>query len=371
MKFQVSREGLLRGLATSMRAVSLKSTLPILANVCLSTEGSKVKLSTTNLELGVNYWVNAEIENEGSLSVPARVFLEFINSLVSETVGISAKEEVLYLTSDSGEANISGIASAEFPPVPLLSGEPTIFLDPKEFQKAVAQVAFAASADTGRMILNGILTQFASDGLTLVSTDGYRLATKKWKLEGLANESVIIPSRSMFEISRIVAESAVEGEELKVDISKEKNQLLFGLEKAQMATRLLDGTYPNYQQIIPQTYQSRTVVETTELVRAIRTVSVFAKELGSVIKLQLTAGNELILSASTNQLGGSSTSLKASIEGEEVVAAFNQKFLSEALAAISTSQVSLELASATHPMVLRGVGDESYLHLIMPVRMQL
>ena len=181
---------------------------------------------------------------------------------------------------------------------------------------------------------------------------------------------MIIPAKSLFEISRCINEAASEGEELKVEINKEKNQALFGLEKVHMTTRLLDGQYPNYQQIIPQNFISRALIDTEQLNRAVRTAGVFAKDVGSVIKVTFSPSNKITLSASTNQLGDSKTTVEASFEGEQLTMAFNQRYLQEALAVVSTTQISVEITSEKHPAVIKGVGDNSYLHLIMPVRLQ-
>lgn len=371
MKIVVNKENLMKALSTSLRAVSLKATLPILSNICFITEGSnKVRLSSTNLEMGINYALDSKVEREGSLSVPGRVLYEYVSSLPDQGITLDSAEETLKITSSSGEATISGIASSEFPPVPVLTGEATLFLDPKEFQKAVAQVAFSASTDTSRAVLSGILLQFNADNVVMVATDGYRLSEKVWQREVGVSEKVIIPAKSLYEISRVVAESFVEGEELRVEINKEKNQVLFGLDRVSMATRILDGQYPNYTQIIPQNFVTRVLVDSTAFSNALKTASVLAKDLGSVIKIKFSPTGDITFSSSTNQLGSSTTQIKASVEGEELLTAFNQRFITEALNVIPSTQLSLELSSATHPLVIKGVGESSYLHLIMPVRIQ-
>ncbi|OGY27328.1 MAG: DNA polymerase III subunit beta [Candidatus Woykebacteria bacterium RIFCSPHIGHO2_12_FULL_43_10] len=369
MKADLTKENLTKALSTCMRAVSLKASLPILANICFNTEGPKMKFSATNLELGVNYWSEAKTLEEGSISVPARILLEYISSLDVSQISLESKDETLLITSDQGEATIAGISSQEFPPVPTLTEQANIFLDPNEFQKAVAQVAFAASTDASRVVLSGVLLHFSPEALLLVATDGYRLAQKKWDRETGTEQSVIIPAKSLYEISRIVSEAALEGEELKIFLNKEKNQAIFGLDKVHMTTRLLDGNYPNYTQIIPTSFVSRAVVEADKLGKAVRTVSVFARDSGSVIKADFSSST-LALSAQTTQVGDTKTSLPISFEGEPMSVAFNQRFLQEALSAISSTQVSLEMTSPTSPIVVRGVGNESYLHLIMPVRLQ-
>lgn len=370
MKVKMDKNELVKALSTTMRAVSLKANLPVLANVCLSTEGSKLKLSTTNLELGINYWIKANTQREGSLSVPARILLEFINALETKEVDLAVSGEILSINSDQGKATLAGIGASEFPPVPALEENNTLFLNPLEFQKAVNQVAFSASTDSGRAVLNGILLKFSPENLTLVATDGYRLSQKVFEVEIALNESVIIPAKSLYEISRVISESVAEGEELRLNLNREKNLCFFGLEKAHMATRLIDGEYPNYQQIIPPNFVTRVLLESSELAKSLRMVGVFARDMGSVVKIALSPPDSITLSSSTNQVGESQTHLKASVEGQEMALAFNLRYLQEALASITATQISLELASPTQPIVMRGVGDESYLHLIMPVRMQ-
>lgn len=370
MKVKIDKSELVKALTTTMRAVSLKANLPVLGNVCLSTEGSKLKLSTTNLELGINYSVSATTQREGALSVPARVLLEFINALESKEVNLEVNEEILSINSDQGKATLAGISASEFPPVLPVEENNTLFLSPLEFQKAVAQVAFSASTDPGRAVLNGILLNFSPDKLILVATDGYRLSQKVFASEIGINESVIIPAKSLYEISRVISESVSEGEELRLNLNREKNLCFFGLEKVHCATRLIDGQYPNYQQIIPQNFVTRVLLSSSEFAKSLRMVGVFARDLGSVIKITFSPQDSVALSSSTNQVGESQTHLKASVEGEEMVLAFNLRYLQEAFSSISTSQISLEATSPTHPILLRSVGDDSYLHLIMPVRMQ-
>ncbi|MCL5411835.1 MAG: DNA polymerase III subunit beta [Patescibacteria group bacterium] len=370
MRLSVMQENLLKSLSLVGRCVSAKQALPVLSNILLQTEDGRLKLCATNLETSITLWLGAKVEIEGSITVPARLLIEFVSSLPNEKIDLDLKDESLTVTCASYSANIAGIAASEFPPIPILEEEPNLLVDPKIFSKAAGQVAFAASADEGRPVLTGVFFESAKGSLNLVATDGYRLTKKTLDVTAEIGEGVVIPARSVSEAIKVASE-AEEGEMLKVAVTKSKNQAIFALGNIQLATRLLDGTYPPYQNIIPKSFTTRLVVGVEDFLKSVRAASVFAKDLGNVIRLKLDPKtNRVTLFSATAQLGEGTSSFEASLEGEEVEAAFSSRYLTDTLSALNTTQVSLELNSATSPVVFKPVGEENYLQIIMPVRLQ-
>jgi DNA polymerase-3 subunit beta len=370
MKLSILQENLLKALSLAGRCVSAKQTLPVLSNILLATEEGRLRICATNLETSLTLWVGAKVEEEGAITVPARVLTDFVSSLPNEKVSLSVNEENLSISCRGYLANLAGIAASEYPPVPRLNEETTFSIDPKIFAKAIGQVAFTASTDEGRAVLTGVYLEPEEKNLNLVSTDGYRLARKTFDCPAQLGEGLVLPARSALELVKVAGE-ADEEEPLKIAVTKSKNQAIFALGNVQLATRLIDGTFPNYRQILPKGFQTRLLIGVEELAKAVRVAAVFARDLGSVVKLGLDPGSKKVtLSSSTAQVGEGECSFEASIEGEPVKAAFNSRYLIDALNALNSTQVSLELNGQTSPMLLKPVGDSSYLHVIMPVRLQ-
>jgi DNA polymerase-3 subunit beta len=372
MKVSVLQENLAHAVAVASRSASSKASLPVLNHLLLATESGRLRVAATNLEVGVSYVVGVKVEEEGSLAVPAKVLQELIGSLPVGKVDMVATKGILNLRAADVEANIAGIEGSEFPAIPVFKEDGSISIPAELLSEAVASVSYAAAADDGRPILTGLLWKIDDGTMELAATDGYRLARKKVELSMDQGWQVVVPARSLAEVAKIVHELAGKGEspeEVKVLLSRGENQISFLIGNITVTSRLLEGQYPPFENIIPKDFVVRGVFDKDRLVQSLRLAAVFAKDLGAVVKLDLST-ERLEISANTAQLGDEKTRLEGDISGEKLDVAFNSRYLLDALAHLRGNQVSFEIKSNLSPGVFRSVGDESLLTLVMPVRQQ-
>jgi len=373
MKLSILQENLAQGLNTASRSVATRAQLPVLSNVLLATDKGRLKVSATNLETGINLWLGAKIEKEGAISIPAKILAEFVSSLPADKVELEVKENNLSLTCGSFQADFIGLPASEFPTIPSLAGKANISFKDEVLSQAVSQVAFAAASDEGRPVLTGVLIMAKRNQLVLVATDGYRLSIKKLKeIKGLEKveefkTGLIIPARTLTEVARIVGES--EEKTLKLAITPKASQVIFALAEAEVVSRLIEGKFPDFERIIPEKGKTKAVVETEELLRAVRIASIFARESANIVKFSVKKTG-LEISANTAQVGANVSRVEAKTEGVEGKVAFNSRYLLDFLSAMGSKQVSFEMSGALNPGVFTPVGDKSFLHIIMPVRVQ-
>ncbi len=372
MKVSVLQENLAHGLGTVARGVATRSTLPILANVLLRSDAGRLKLTTTNLEIGVNAWIGAKVEDEGSITVPAKLFGDFVNSLPPGQVDLSLniRTKTLHVASASYEANIKGIDAEEFPPIPTVPDKPTTRITQSVLRRMVNEVAFVAATDDSRPVLTGVLTRFEGDELTLVAADPYRLGIRRGALLEKVDPpiEVIIPARSLFELARVLGDDDAP---VDVAVTQNKSQVIFHAVDVDLVTRLIEGQFPNYRQVIPTSYTTRVVVEREELLKATKLASYFARDAANIVRLQVSphdGGAPLVVTANAADVGDNVSRVEASVEGNGMQIAFNARFLAEALASLAAPEVALELGGALAPGVLKIVGEDSYLHVVMPLR---
>ncbi len=374
MKVTVLQENLARGLSIVSRAVSPRSTLPVLANVLIATDEGRLRLSATNLEMGITCWIPARIEQDGSTTVPSRTFSDLVNTLPGEQVQLSLNSQTQNLHVQSGASNndIKCIDAQEFPPLPVPDMEGAIQLNVVDFKEMIRQVAFAASTDEARPVLMGVLMTVENDKVTMAAADGFRLSVRKAVLSTPAPHpfNAIIPARALSELARI----ASDGEEMIYMVApKGRGQVVFRVKDVELVTQLIDGAFPDYQQIIPRGYKSRTLVSTASLLKACKQAEIFAREGSNVARLDIKSANggsgEVEISATSEETGKNETIVEATVDGSGVLIAFNVKFLREALEVIKSPNVALETSAANAPGVVRPVGDEDFLHVIMPMHL--
>lgn len=374
MKLSILQENLVQAVGTAGRAASAKASLPILNHLLLVTDQGRLKISATNLEIGVSSWVGAKVEKEGSLAVPARVLQELVGSLPPGKLDLEVIKGNLHIAAGSVEANISGIEGSEFPAIPSFPKVETTTLPALDLARAIDEVAYAAAAEEGRPVLTGVLWRVKGPLMELVATDGYRLAYKKVSLPEGGDKSwqVVVPARALQEMARAVSELAARGEapeEVRLALNEGENQISFALGNVELTSRLIEGNYPSFEQIIPDGFAARGLFAKDDLVQAVRLATVFARDLGNIVRLKL-AQSGLELSANTAQVGDERTEVPGDISGEEIDVAFNSRYLLDALGRFQKSQVSLEIKSSLSPGVFRAVGDDSLTVLVMPVRLQ-
>ncbi len=372
MKVTVSREALAHGLSVVARAVATRSTLPVLANVLLATDEGRLRLSATNLELAVTCWIPAKVAAEGAITVPARTFSDLVSTFPNEPVTMEASEgtATLHVQCASSHTDIKGIDAEEFPPLPVPDFADGVRLSVEDFRAMVQQVAFAASTDDARPVLTGVLMRVRGDQLTMAASDGYRLSVRKETLPQAVGEDleVIVPARALTELARI---ANPEGE-LALVAPPERGQVIFRVGEVELVSQLIEGQYPAFEQIIPQNYHTRTVLSTAAFLKACKQAEIFAREGSNIVRLDITPGGDqpgALRVSSQSETGSSETTLTATVEGDPIVIAFNVRFLREALEAVHTPEVALETTAPASPGVVRPVGDEHFLHVVMPMHL--
>jgi DNA polymerase-3 subunit beta len=376
MKVTILQENLARGLGIVSRAVSPRSTLPVLANVMIATDEGRLRLSATNLEMGITCWIAARIEDEGSITVPARTFADLVNTLPGEQVALNLETSTQTLNVRSGTStnDIKGIDAQEFPPMPVPDMDGAVQLNVVDFREMIHQVTFAASTDEARPVLMGVLVTVDGDQITMAAADGFRLSVRNATLSTPASQpvNIIVPARALSELARI----ASDGEEtISMVVPKGRGQVVFRVKDAELVSQLIDGTFPDYQQIIPRSYKSRTLVSTASLLKACKQAEIFAREGSNVARLDIKAAqgemepSEVEISATSEETGKNETIVEATVDGSGVLIAFNVKYLREALEVIKTPNVALETSAANAPGVIRPVGEDDFLHVIMPMHL--
>ncbi|MBV8444765.1 MAG: DNA polymerase III subunit beta [Candidatus Dormibacteraeota bacterium] len=369
MKATVSSSSLSAALGLVSRAVSPRSTLPILGNVLLETAEDGLRLTATNLDLTISATVPATVLEEGRTTVPARLLSEYISSLGDApcSIELDPATQVLRLQCGVHKANLHGIDAVEFPPLPSHEAAASIEADSVTLQNAITQTVMAASADEASPVLTGVLVQIDGKRLTLAATDRHRLAVKTIdvSVEGtLPVTSVIVPARHLNEVARAVTSQRPT---VTIAFSESRNQVFFTLKDVAISSRLIEGTYPNYAQVIPG--ESTTVVSlpTAALLREARTAAVLARDAANPVRLQVGDGT-LTLRAQTAEVGDDEAPLTATVKGDEVQIAFNARYVLDALSVLDSDEVQLSFNGALNPGVLRPAGREDYLCIIMPVR---
>jgi DNA polymerase-3 subunit beta len=376
MKISCLQENLAKGLATVGRAVATRSTLPVLSNILLQSDEGRLRLAATNLEVGVNCWIGARVEEEGSTTVPARLLTEFVNSLPSGQIDMELNErsQTLNLKCARYEANIKGIDANEFPDVPTaesINGQNNLHLEAETFKQMIDQVVFAAATDESRPILTGVLAQFHQGGLTLAAADGFRLSVSSADVGVDLDEttSTIIPARALAELSRV---SVDQEEPIELILTPQRNQIVFHLSSTDLVSQLIEGTFPDYNQIVPKTHTTRTIVGTQELLKAVKVAFLFARDAANIIRFKIVPGSELtpgqiVITGTSAEFGDNVGEIDATIEGDEIEIAFNARYMIDALSVMGTAEVALETSTPSSPGVLRPVSGDDFLCVIMPM----
>ncbi|MBI4311669.1 MAG: DNA polymerase III subunit beta [Chloroflexi bacterium] len=376
MKVICLQENLSKALGIVGRAVATRTTLPVTQNVLMSTDQGRLKLSATNLEIAISTWVGGEVRAEGSLTVPARLLTDFVNSLPAERIEIVMTPRPLGIHLESGrsKASIHGTDAEEFPPIPTVEAGVGGAITPKALRTAIGLVAFAAATDDSRPVLTGVRIELEGDKATFAAADGFRLAVHTAPLAEPAAEpmSFIIPAKTLRELDRLVADQQ---EPVEFTVTPQRSQVLFRLANVELVSQLVQGTFPNYKQLIPQTFGTRTLVSREAFTRVTRTASIFARDGSGIVRLHIIPGAEasqstMEVSARAEELGENTGEVDVKAEGGEAKIAFNSKYLNEVLGVLSQEEIALETTTPSSPGVIRPVGVDNYTHVIMPMFVQ-
>jgi DNA polymerase-3 subunit beta len=379
MKISCNQESLAQQLAIVGRLVSNKPGLPILANVLLESEDSKLKMTATDLEIGVHTWIGAEVEEEGKITIPAKTFSEFINSLPSDQVDIELEKQLVNVNTTNNSAQFNTLLSDDFPDVPQAeAGDLILTLNPTQLKDAVNKVAFAAASDDSRPVLTGIKMEAEEKDLTMVAVDGFRLSRKLIELDKPVDEKLdlLVPAKAMEELARVINDLADENEkedseEVEVYMLKGKNQVIFRYGEVDLVSRLIDGKFPEYKQIIPTGYQTTAKMGRAEFENAVRIVNIFARNvIGNKAIVEFDSEeNAINVSASLAEIGENESSFETDVDGEKFKIGFSSKFLTDMISSIDGDVIVFEGSSPTAPGVFKSVEDDTFLHIIMPMRL--
>ena len=366
MRLTCSQKDLANALSITNKAVGLNNTLPVLNNVLVKAEGKNLYFTTTDLEIAINYWIEADIQNEGEITIPSKLLTNYINYLKDDKVDIAIEEggSVLVKTSDS-KTKIKGISASEFPAIPAVEKEGAFMVKAKDLNTAINQVAFAAALNTTRPILTGVYFNITKNELKMAATDSYRLAEKTVKVKDVTGDiTCIVPVKTILELGTILA-SLKNDAEASVVISK--NQIFFSIENIQITSRLIEGQFPNYQQVIPKNSKTKVPLNVSELTLVLKRINLFAKENNNKILLKIDQKG-VIITTDTTQYGVGEVEMKTKVEGGDNEIALNSQFLLDVLSNVGASEIIIELGEKTNPAILRISGKDDYTHIIMPLK---
>ncbi|HEV8574205.1 MAG TPA: DNA polymerase III subunit beta [Dehalococcoidia bacterium] len=377
MKVSALQDNFSKGLSVVGRAVPARSTLPQASHVLLATDEGRLKLVATDLMMATTCWIGAQVEEEGAVTVPARLLTDFVTSLPNERIDLTvpARGRQLHISCARNEATMAGMDAADFPPLPAVADGLSLTLEPKTLRKAIAQVQFAAAADDTRPVLTGVHTLAEGRELTLAAADGFRLAvhTLPLKQEVPERVEVIVPARALREVERLIAE---ENEPVEMSINGARSQVLFKLSDVEIVATLIQGTFPNYGQLIPSSYATKTTIDMRQFLQEARIAAIFARDGAGIVRIQLepgegSAAGKMTVSARAEEIGEHRGDIDVKVEGEAAKIAFNSKYLQDVLSALDdVSEVALETTSPSSPGVLRPIGNDRYVHVVMPMFVQ-
>jgi len=378
MRVSLLQENLARGLAIASRAISTRPTLPILSNVLLTAADGRLTLAATNLELSVVARVGAKVDEDGAITIPCRLFQDFVNMLPPERVDLVLDTKTNKLNVRCGDGvsiNINGLTADDYPQVPAANGDEGIAVPAQAFNEMIGHVVFAAAREDNRPVLTGIMMRFDGATLTMAASDGYRLMLRTIELDEAVSsvQTLVVPARTLSELSRMIGS---EETTVRIILRPENSQIMFHVDKLDLTTQLIEGTYPSVEQIIPKNHTTLTMINTQDLLRACKRAEVFARDEQYTMRLKVTPGEStlasgvLMLNSQSKEVGDSENKLEVKVSGQPVEIAFNVHFLIEALNVIKEEQVVLETTDSAKPGVLRPLERQDFTHVIMPMQLR-
>ena len=365
MKLSCAQKNLEKGLQIVARAAGSRTSLPILNCVLLEVENGKFRISATDLEMGIKTKIGAKIEEDGKITAPAKVLLDFVSGNRDKNIDLKIIEKKLVLKSERYQANINSIDASEFPLIPKIEKGLEISLPTKKLFSALSKTAFAVSLDETRPTLTGVYFNLKGGHLSLAATDSYRLAEKKIKVESEKEASFVVPLKTCQEIMRIASYSSPESE---ATLNVSENQAAFKIDSTEVISRLLEGEFPDYKGLIPKDFQTQAKLKREEFLDIVKVISFFARETANNIKLKLTGDGEVSISSISSQVGDSKAKMEALVSGEPGEISFNAKFLTDVLATLSDEEVIFEMTGKFSPGVIRSPKDPDFVYIIMPLR---
>ena len=374
MNFSSSQETLSKYLSILSRIVNNKNSMPILSNVLLKVEKGKLIMTATDLELGIHTWIGADVRESGDITVPAKQLAEYIASLPDDKIDFVLKNNILTVSSTNNTADFNTIPSADFPRVAVsTNSNPIISIQTADFLKVVDRVAFSSATDNIKPVLTGILMEVRKDMISFVSADSLRLSRQVVRMDTGVQEDhdILIPAKAFVEMASIINTAGLDTTSDRIDIYvvEDSNQVLFKYGDIDLVSRLIDGQFPAYKQIIPTGYKIRCEIDKNEFAKSLKITNIIARNVvGNKIVLSIDGDKNMItLSASMSDVGSNESSFSSVIEGGSLQIAFNGKFLADLLSHIDSEFLIFEAVSSVNAGVFRIKDDNNFIHLIMPM----
>lgn len=375
MRVSVRQENLAKGLSIVGRAVENRPTLPVLANVLLSTEDARLKLAAMDMNLGMSItcWIGAKVDEPGEITLPKNTLADLVSNLSPERVdmALNTATQTMNVRCGTTVSNIKGIDASEFPLLPA-DGAGDVMVQGRALKDMINQTVFATAKEDNRPILTGVFTQFDGNVMTMAAADGYRLAVRTGEIEQHFPEpfSMVIPGRALAEVARIISE---DDDEVGITLPGERDLVLFHLNNVLVSSQLLEGKFPEFSAVIPKAYVTSTVVYTSDLLRACKRAAIFARDAAGsaqiIVKPASSPGEpgEVVIAGKSNERGDNTGMVDASVEGEALDISLNVEYLIDVLNVIPDERVILQSNGATSPGVLRPENRSDFVHVIMPM----
>lgn len=371
MKIICLQENLKNGLNTVQNIIGKNLTLPILNNIFLNTDKKQLKLSATDLEIAITNYILCKIEKEGGITIPAKTLVSFVNNLPNKKIEINIKNNIAYLKCENYKSSIKGLSAQDFPIIPKIKGENILEVNSLKLKDALEQVVDFVSFSDIRPEITGVLLDFSSNKkIKFVATDSFRLGEKLINLKNNkvkrgAPNSIIVPYKTIQELIRIISN---EKEDI-IKINIEDNQVLFNLSKIQIVSKLIEGNYPSYQQLISQQFETSVLIDREEIIKAIKLSSFFSSKINDV-QLKINSKKSLIQAFSQDiELGENLSEIKGEVRGKDLEIVFNHKYLLDGLNNINSKKVVFEFNGETSPAIIKPEGDSSFIYVVMPIKL--
>jgi len=379
MNLSILKENLKQGLFTVSHLAGKNANLPILNNILVEAKKEGVRLITTNLEIGITHFIRGKVEKEGAFTVDAKIFSDYINLLPNKKINLIKEDGVLNLECENYKTKIKTAVNEDFPLIPQIEKKNKKTIKTDDFRKALAKTVFAAASNESRIELSGVLFTITKNKLILAATDSYRLAEKeldidmKGELENIKNiveQKIIVPARTVQELLRILSGSEQDnGGKKEIDFYISDNQILFVVDNTELISRLIEGQYPDYRQIIPATGKTTAVLDRAELIRAIKASALFSKSGINDINLDFPEGkNQLIVSSASGTTGENIVKIEAETIGLDNGIIINYQYLLDGLNNIDEEKVKVEVIDGNTPCLIKPLGEKGYLYIIMPIK---
>lgn len=365
MRFTCLRENLTKGLNTVNKAIPIKSQLPILSNVLITAQDGRIKLVGTDLDTVITSVVGASVEEEGSITVPARVLAELLSNLTPERLEISLDKDILTISANSHKTKINGISSQDYPDLPNLSSETPLFkLNAKDFGRAIHQVGFSVASDSSRPVFTGIY-MFSRDGkLYVVGSDGFRLSEKLLvDSTNMPDFEVVVPAKTILESARIMSSTE---NEISIYLDESTHLCILDCDDVVIATRIIDGNYPDYKRIIPTEHKTEALFNANDLFEAVKLTSVFSKETNAVT-LSISSDGKISIDSSSEESGNHKSIINCELIGEPLNIVFNSKYLLDLLHNLKTENIRFHANDGKSPCLITIINDETFLHVMAPM----